>query len=281
MVELLAAYTTVAGDVRLGAEDESSPVPFAERVEAIASAGYVGLGLTHDELLRVSTALGWSGVRRRIEAAGLARVDLEMLFDWFLDGEERSNSDMRRANLLVAAAELGACQLKVGGTMHDGHWSLDKMAHEFGALCEAFAAVGTDVVIEPMPFGNLTSLRAAAELVEASGAPNGGIIADVWHVARMGDTFDDAVALPEGVLRGVELNDGPRQPVVDDIIAECLDHRVLPGQGQLNVGAFVGAVKKTGFSGHWGVEIMSIEHRQLSVRDQAIKSFDAATAVIG
>ena len=54
----------------------------------------------------------------------------------------------------------------------------------------------------------------------------------------------------------VELDDADEQ-VVGTLWEDTLDHRRLPGEGAFDVPAFIAAVHRAGYRGHWGVEIIS------------------------
>ena len=65
------------------------------------------------------------------------------------------------------------------------------------------------------------------------------------------------------------------------------NRRRLPGEGAFDVPAFVAAVHRAGYRGHWGVEIISEEHRQLPVREAltrartaTLQTLDAAEALV-
>ena len=78
---LLAAYWTLAGDVYPGAPTEVSPFALEERAAAGAAAGYVGLGLVHEDILATVARIGYAGIRRTLADAGLAHVELEFIND--------------------------------------------------------------------------------------------------------------------------------------------------------------------------------------------------------
>jgi sugar phosphate isomerase/epimerase len=64
----------------------------------------------------------------------------------------------------------------------------------------------------------------------------------------------------------VALADADEQ-VVGTLWDDTLNRRRLPGEGAFDVPAFIAAIHRVGYRGHWGVEIISEEHRQLPVRE--------------
>lgn len=81
-IELLGSYYTLAGPVVPLSECEVSPIPFEERVEAAAEAGYKGMGLLHEDLVAVRDRLGLKEMRHILDANGIPHVELEMLAGW-------------------------------------------------------------------------------------------------------------------------------------------------------------------------------------------------------
>src|SRR5689334_3859109 len=111
--ELIATCWTSAGDVAPLTIPETSPVPLGERLEAIASTGWAGFGLAYDDLVAASDTIGFSGLRKLIDQAGLRHVEVELLSNWW--DESRSHEWKPQFELLLEAAEtLGARFIKIG-----------------------------------------------------------------------------------------------------------------------------------------------------------------------
>jgi sugar phosphate isomerase/epimerase len=279
-VDLIASYWTIAGDIDvLG--DAISPWDFTERVVQAAAAGYVGFGLNHIELLHLEATLGLEAMRSVFEEHGITIVELEALTDWFVDGEDRAQSDQVRRDLLRAAGALGARHIKVVGTLADDQVDVgpDRMIESFAHLCADAAEVGTTIVIEMLPIGNVSSLDAALHLVEGAGAPNGGLLLDMWHVHRTGTSLEAIAALPAGSLLHVELDDGG-PPAPGSAFEDTIRNRKLCGEGEFDLTGFLRATKAAGYQGAYGIEILSTTFRTRELAEMATQSFDTATAVM-
>jgi sugar phosphate isomerase/epimerase len=75
-------------------------------------------------------------------------------------------------------------------------------------------------------------VATARAVVEASGAPNAGLMIDVWHFFNTRSTLADLDGLPPERIVAVQLNDGR---VVDgDFLTEARQGRLLPGEGELD-----------------------------------------------
>ena len=277
--DVLASHWAIAGDSYPGAPSEVSPFSIEERVEVAAETGYTGIGLLHADLLAIEATLGLDGLARRLDAAGLRHVEVECLIDWFADGPARAASDRQRADLLRAAAVLGARHVKVNGDLAGRAWPLEHLAAELAALAREAAAAGTTVAVEFMPFSGIPDVAAALTLADAAGEANVKVLVDVWHVARAGTPYAELARVPGDRIAHVELDDAHAEPV-GDLWTDTVHHRLLPGEGDLDVPAFVAAVRATGYAGPVGVEVISETHRHLPLREAAQAAFAATRAVL-
>jgi sugar phosphate isomerase/epimerase len=77
----------------------------------------------------------------------------------------------------------------------------------------------------------------------------------------------------------VELDDADPE-VVGTLFEDTRDHRRYPGEGSFDLTGFVEVVRGTGFTGPWGVEILSDAHRALPLDVGLARARDAALAVL-
>jgi sugar phosphate isomerase/epimerase len=264
------------------APNEISPFPFEQRVEVAARAGYRGLGLLHADLMVVSNRLGLSEMRRILDANGIHHVELEFLSDWYAQGRARAESDMVRKDLLEAAEALSARCVKIAPGIEEP--SFDKVALDMPRMIESFAALsreaakyGTSIALEIMPFSNIRTLSAALELVSTDPQPNGGLYLDIWHMARGGIDYAEVAKIPQQFIKAVELDDADRD-VVGTLWDDTRFHRRLCGEGALDIPAFLKATREAGYRGPYAVEIISREHRRLSLEEEAKRSFETTVA---
>jgi sugar phosphate isomerase/epimerase len=283
-VELLATCWTHAGDAVPVAGRHLSPLDLRARAEAVAAAGFTGIGFTIDDLDAARATYGLSQVRRMCEDLGLVHLEVELLENWWTTGSRRRESDRTRASLLTAAEVLGARQVKIGpdvevvdGTVRPladvAHW-----ASELHQLAVQAAEVGTRVALEPLPFSNITDFRLAAELVAAADHPAAGLVVDIWHLERGPSTLTDLGQIPGDKVFVVELNDAPA-PQSTDLFHETINHRVLCGSGTFDVRGFVETLQGIGFAGPWGVEIISEAHRQRPLREVLVDAHRTTMAL--
>lgn len=279
--ELLATCWSHAGDVSPMDDDRRSPFLLEDRIRAVAEAGFTGMGILHADLAEARARLGgYSALRRILDEHGISHVEVEWLFGWWRSGPARAASDITRAELMRAAAELGAHHIKAGGALGGGEVDWGTFVAEFAALCGQAEKHGTRIAFEPMPMDNVGSLAAARRLIDEAGHPAGGLMIDIWHMARgCVATYGEIAALPAWYVTAVELGDADRE-VVGTLVEDMRHRRRLPGQGDQDVAGFVRAVTATGYEGPWGIEVVADDFRRLPLQEQAASSYAAARAAL-
>lgn len=274
---LVATCWTSAGDVRPLDEPEVSPFPAADRVRAVAAAGFTGMGFAHDDLVVVRDGEGFAALAAEVTAAGLTHVEVELAGDWWLpDPVWRPRWEL----LLAAADALGARVLKVGTRFGAPLPDVGPLVAPLRRLAVEAADHGVRLALEPLPFAAVASLPQGAGLVAAVDHPACGLAVDAWHVFRAGTSLPDLAACLASVeVVQVELDDADPE-VVGTLFEDTRDHRRYPGEGSFDLAGFVEVVRGTGFTGPWGVEILSDAHRALPLDVGLARARDAALAVL-
>lgn len=260
-VELLGSYWTFAGGAMPHSDHEFSTFDFRDRVEALAQAGFIGMGLWHADLARVLEKYTLKEMKQIFADNGITHVELEFLTDWFHEGEKKVKSDERRQLLLTAAEALGARHVKVGD-FDNSKVEMPHLIESWADLCKDGADRGTRVLFELMPFSMLTSLTDTLTMLDGAGAPNGGIMFDFWHIEKLKISHDELARVPAKYLLGVEMNDGYRRPPPEwSLFEETINHRQLCGEGQFDVKGILAALKQAGYQGPYGIEVLSQDIR--------------------
>src|SRR3954468_1745341 len=273
--DLLATCWTSAGDAASDRPDLRSPLSLRERVEAASAAGFRGFGLLSDDLPAAVAAYGLNGIRVLLADNGIAHLELEGIPYWWDDGRHRVESDRVRQELLQAAEALGARHLKVTPDGDDGPWNRDLWTARFAALAAQAADVGARLGLEFFPWSNVKTLRDGLRLVVDSGHPAGGVIIDTWHVARAQTPASELADVPLDRIVGVELNDADAH-AVGTLFEDTVHRRRYCGEGVFDLTGMISALRKAGWNGPWGVEILSDKHRAQPVREALARV--AATA---
>jgi sugar phosphate isomerase/epimerase len=276
--DLLGLYWTTSGPVEVHVGREWSLFDLRDRCEHAARVGFSGLGLWHADLEHVLETRTLAEVKQLLDDNDLRHLELEFLWEWFLDPEDerRRDADRIRALLFEAAAELGAHHIKVGN-IPGTPCEIPRLTERFAELC-ADAARHHDalLVYEFMPFDvNVRDLAAALTVV--GDVPNAGIAIDTWHMAKLGIAPDELRDVPAGRIGWVELSDGQYEDMADPI-DEVVNHRKLPGEGEFPIREYVAACRDQGYEGPWGVEVLSEELRNLPIAEIFDRSHETASA---
>ncbi len=280
--ELTAAYWTIAGAFP-GAEREYSPFDFKDRVEAAARAGFSGLGIWHADLDHVLQRRTLKEMKQILDDNGMRHTEVEFLTDWFLDGELKTQSDVRKKKLLEAAEVLQAKQVKVGD-FYRRKCSMPRLIDAFAALCAEAAEHGTRIAFEFMEVSMVNTLQDTLAMVEGAAAKNGGIILDLWHVLNLGISYEEVSRIPLQYVFGAEVNDGTFKAgainAAPGAHRELIVNRKFCGEGEFDIRGFVEAVEKTGYTGPWGVEIFSEDLLATPLEQLAMRAFNTTMTLM-
>jgi sugar phosphate isomerase/epimerase len=278
--ELLGLYWTISGPVDVHYGREWSLFDLRDRCEQAARVGFSGIGIWHADLEHVLETRSLDDVAELLDEFGLRHLELEFLWEWFLDpsDERRKESDKLRAVLWDAAAALPAHHVKVGN-IPGTPCEIPRLTEAFAELC-ADAAEHHDatVVYEFMPPDvNVQTLETALAIVEGADAPNGGLAIDTWHMAKLGIEPDALRSVPARHLGWVELSDGHWENMPDPV-HETINHRELPGEGEFPIREYVAAVRDAGYAGPWGVEVLSQKLRSLPIEQIFDRAYETSSA---
>ncbi|GAA2473803.1 sugar phosphate isomerase/epimerase family protein [Terrabacter carboxydivorans] len=277
--DLMATCWTSAGDAASDRPDLRSPLSLRERVEAASAAGYRGFGLLSDDLPAAVDTYGLKGIRALLADNGIVHLELEGIPWWWDEGPHRAESDRVRHLLLDAAEVLEPRHLKVTPDGDDGPWDREVWASRFAGLADQCAAVGARLGIEFFPWSNVKTLHDGLQLVADAGHEAGGVIIDTWHVARAHTPVSDLAAVPLDRIIGVELNDADAD-VVGTLFEDTVHRRRYCGEGSFDLTGMITALRAAGWTGPWGVEILSEEHRALPVGEALDRAATSARDVL-
>jgi sugar phosphate isomerase/epimerase len=222
--------------------------PIDERVRLAAANGFAGIGLWIEQYRQLEAdGFAPGGLRELLDEHGVCLAEIDVVPA--LGIGERAESMTEVAFRM--ADEFGCRYLQSIGP------GGDDPAATFGALCDRAADHGLFVGIEFLPFTDIVSVTDARRIVEDAGRYNGGICVDIWHHQRGANDLDAIAALPGELVKAIQMNDGPLVPDDPDYYTDCLANRVATGDGEFDVAGFVDAVRATGTTAPWSLEVCS------------------------
>jgi len=277
---VLGSYWTLA----VGADPTGDKLclhDFRVRVETAAKAGFTAMGFWHTDLRENQRKMGFREMKRILDGNGIGEIEVEWLLDWFCTDSRRAASDETRELLLDAAEELGAKHIKIGDLGNDCA-DVPKMTEEFAVLCRQAAERGTKVLFEMLPaaFSRAPTLDAVLAICKGAGAKNGGIMLDNLHLQRTATPPQDIVRkIPRELPLGVEINDGMLAMPVN-LVDSVINKRLLPGDGEFDIAAFLHAVWTHGYEGPIGVEVLNEYMRKWPLETTATEAFAKTNKVV-
>jgi sugar phosphate isomerase/epimerase len=279
-LEFIGSFWTLAvGADPLG--DQRCLHDFRTRVEVAAQAGFTGMGFWHTDIVEIRKKYSFQDMKRILDANGMVNVEVEWLLDWYCTDARKAASDETRALLLEAAEVLRARHIKIADFGNDGA-TVSQLTEAFAPLCRQAAERGTNVLFEMLPahFSRVPSLDQVLAITRGSGAKNGGIMLDNLHLQRIGIAPDEiSRKLTARDLIGVEINDGTLAVPVhfqDSVV----NKRLLPGDGEFDIAAFLQAVWSVGYEGPIGVEVLNEYMRKWDLKTAATEAFAKTQRVV-
>lgn len=114
------------------------------------------------------------------------------------------------------------------------------------------------------------------ELADAIG-PNVGLLVDCFHVHASGTSLEHLAQVSGDRIVLVHLNDCPNVSLADVQDA----HRLIPGQGVLDLKSFIAALKRAGYRGPVSLEIFNADLKQLTPAEAARRAAEGTRRALG
>jgi sugar phosphate isomerase/epimerase len=166
--------------------------------------------------------------------------------------------------------------VKVGDFLRE-KTPMPRLIEAFAGLCSEAAEHGTRIGFELMPFAMVDTLKDSLAMIEGADAKNGGIVLDLWHIVKLRIPYAELNSIPLQHLVSVELNDGTFEAPWS-LHEDTINHRRLCGEGEFDVKDFVDSMRKAGYQGPWGIEVLSEELRKRPLDELTTQSFNTTMA---
>jgi sugar phosphate isomerase/epimerase len=181
--------------------------------------------------------------------------DVDALIHWLGPGNPGGLSGPSEAELFTAGEALGASFVNVVFASA-GPVALGLAVEAFAGIAARAAEHGLRAHLEFVPFMTVPDARQALCIVEGAGRPECGLMVDSWHCFRGPTSFADLRALPGDRVLGLQVNDAPSEPMPDPVV-ETLHHRLVPGEGAIDLVGWLGSLRAAGCRAPLTVEVFS------------------------
>ncbi|MFK0245501.1 bifunctional sugar phosphate isomerase/epimerase/4-hydroxyphenylpyruvate dioxygenase family protein [Amycolatopsis azurea] len=249
-----------------------------DKLAAAAAAGFGGVEIFENDL--IASRRSPSEIRRLCADLGLT-IDLYQPFRDF----EAVPPDVLRANLRRARrkfdlmAELGADTVLVCSSVSpDAVDDDDLAAAQLRELAELAGERGIRVAYEALAWGRfVNTYEHAWRIVRRADHPALGVCLDSFHIlSRRGDPRAIRT-IPGEKIFFLQLADAPLLDM--DVLHWSRHHRLFPGQGAFDLGAFTGHVLAAGYRGPLSLEVFNDVFRQADPGPAAVDAMRSLLAL--
>ena len=233
------------------------PTPVLEKIRITAQAGYEGIELWHDDM---ESFIASGGSIHDI-AGALRDHGLTVPTTIYLKGWADEDDAARRVALdecrrrmeqavIVGAGHVIACP-PLGFCDHAF------VGQRYAELLDIGLQLGVKPAFEYLGFvADFNNISSAIEVMEASAHPSASIILDPFHCFRGGEGFEALARLPAHQIAISHFNDTPIAPAREE---QHDHHRVMPGDGHLDLHRYLTLLKGTGYRGWLSLELFNEE----------------------
>jgi 4-hydroxyphenylpyruvate dioxygenase len=239
-----------------------------EKLRACAAAGFEGVEIFEPDLVAAEESP--EEIRALTDRLGLT-IDL---YQPFRDAEGVSEDvmadNLRRAEAKFALmSRLGAdlmlvCSNVATATIDSDEVSADQLAR----LGDLAGGYGIRLAFEALAWGTyVDDYRRAWRIVQQADHPQVGICLDSFHILSREHDPAAIEEIPGDKIFFLQLADAPALSM--DVLSWSRHHRLFPGEGSWDLGAFLGHVAAAGYSGPLSLEVFNDTFRQTDTRRTA------------
>ncbi len=239
----------------LGGEGHQSEI-----LELALTYGFRGVDLNIVEFAGRVRLHGMTYARRLLVSAKIRIGTFALPPDWDADDEVFKRQAETLAEYARIAAELGCtralCWISPAGDKRPYHENFEFHKRRFGEICRILEPAGIRLGVgfraaeglrKGRAFQFIHNLDALLLLLNMVGAPNLGVLVDVWDWWLAGSSVESIRSLPLQQIVAVRLADLPAD-IPSDQITEA--HRLLPGAtGKIDCVAVLTALAEMGYDG--------------------------------
>ena len=250
-----------------------------DKIDAIAAAGFSGIEIFEQDFL--TDIRSPAEVGRRVRDAGLEILLFQPFRDFEgLPGDLRARAFDRFERKFDLMQDLGTDLVLVCSSVHpQALGGIDRAAADFAELGERAARRGMRVGYEALAWGrHVNDHRDAWEVVRRADHPNVGLILDSFHTLSRKIDPETIRRIPGDKIFFVQLADAPL--IEMDLLYWSRHFRNMPGEGDLDVTAFLRAVMATGYAGPVSLEIFNDQFRSGDTRLIARDGFRSVRALM-
>ena len=229
------------------------PTPILEKIAVAGETGYSAIELWHDDIDAFLQQGGrLADIRKTLEDHNLSVPSTIYVNGWFeTTGEAHRQALDECKRRLSQAADLGAMHTIAAPPAGNADHELG--AKNYRELLEIGIQMGVRPALEYLGFvDEFNSIADAVDVIEKSGHPQATIVHDPFHIFRGGGSIEDVGQLKADQIAVFHFNDAPASPHREQ---QHDPHRVMPGDGHLDLKRLVDLLRQVGYDRWLSLEL--------------------------
>ena len=229
--------------------------PILDQIRIAAFAGYDGIELWHDAIdAFISDGGSLKDIHACLQDSGLKVPTTIYLGDWFDAPAEQLPSVLSECDRrMEQAVQVGAPHIIAGPPM--GRADIETGACRYRELLKRGKKIGTLPAMEFLGFvEHINTIEDALEVMELANDPASTTVLDPFHIFRGGGNQDSIKKLNAAQIAVCHFNDTPATPSRTE---QHDHHRVMPGDGHLDLREYLQNLRKIQFEGWLSLELFN------------------------
>jgi len=229
------------------------PTPILEKIRVAAEAGYEAIELWHADIdIHLEQGGTVEEIRKAVDDSGLFVPTSIMLKGWCEpDGPDADAGIKECRRRLEQAAVIGTPHA-VAGPPH-GPVDLDFAGERYAELLEIGREYGVKPSIEYLGIAEtVCTIESAIHIMNVANDADSTVILDPFHDFRGGGGHEAIAKLTGQQVAVCHFDDAPGTPPANE---QRDPHRVMPGDGIIDLNRVVSLLKQIGFNGYVSLEL--------------------------
>jgi sugar phosphate isomerase/epimerase len=233
----------------------------SEMIELALTFGFEGIELDMAEVTGRAKLHGMPYARRLVDSAKILVGDFPLPVNWETEDEDFQQQVADLPEIAANAAEMGCTRclamLPAGGDKLPYHENFEFHKERFSAICKALEPSGihlglgfhaAEYLRKDKEFQFIHDMDALTLLINMVGAPNLGILLDVWDLVVGGGSIESISSMSADQIVAVQVAELPEDVAPADLDK---DSRLLPGaeNGRIDITAVLSSLKEIGYEG--------------------------------
>jgi len=232
----------------------------SEVLELALTYGFRGIEINIVEFATRVKLRGMPYARRLIDSAKIRLGAFRLPLEWDVEDEAFATDLEKLSQYVQVAKEIGCtrcvCTIQPAGDKRPYHENFEFHRRRFAEICRVLEPGGVRLAVgiraaetlrKGQAFQFIHDMDALSLLLSMVGAPNIGVLVDLWDLQVSGASIDALRALTPQQIVAVQLADLPPDMKPADLTDQ---HRLLPGStGQIDAVAALVALAEAGYDG--------------------------------